>query len=434
MSFGKYTLFSAYASTANGNMSPIAFAILFGGETLENWNSFWTFAVKLHPSINSPDITIITDQNAGCITSLSTIVPAAFHFHCSWHRRQNIIKTCGGSADTPGSALWLFNLLSSCKTLSSIVLNSEKYLDTLHPTDRHYLTKLVDSVQYPAARCAMGDGICMHSRSASSGSESMNRANMVVRRAAAVDVLNACIQLLRLECKRYGQFQNAAWNTNTPLTPTGMKLMDDAFTDVRVNDYQCTVAVTDTIFECTVRRMAANASVYDVQIPREAVMGSRFGKCTCGVPKRDGIPCQHMVVLAKGGHINDQGFTRLSVMPHWLSTTTWRNQFPEDSVCRGDVSIMSVKNKYPSNDLLRYCPQWATPKKAGRPKKDAKRAKGVMVMVVKNKRRKVMWCEICHKFNHNTRDCFKNPANLQLALANYLGAVENYEEGKVGEV
>ena len=31
-SFGKYTLFSAYASTANGNMSHLAFGILFGNE------------------------------------------------------------------------------------------------------------------------------------------------------------------------------------------------------------------------------------------------------------------------------------------------------------------------------------------------------------------------------------------------------------------
>ncbi len=95
---------------------------------------------------------------------------------------------------------------------------------------------------------------------------------------------------------------------------------------------------------------------------------------------------------------------------------------------------MSVKNKYPGNDLIGYCPQWAAPKKAGRPKKDVNRSKGVMDMVAKNKRRKMMWCEICHKFNHNTRDCFKNPANFQLAPANYLGAIENYEEGKVGEV
>jgi hypothetical protein len=31
-SFGKYMLFSAYATTANGNMSPLAFGLLFGNE------------------------------------------------------------------------------------------------------------------------------------------------------------------------------------------------------------------------------------------------------------------------------------------------------------------------------------------------------------------------------------------------------------------
>jgi hypothetical protein len=161
--------------------------------------------------------------------------------------------------------------------------------------------------------------------------------------------------------------------------------------------------------------MAANACVYDVRIPRVSDNGLQFGKCMCGIPKGDGIPCRHMVVLAKGGHINDQGLTRLLVMPYWLSSTTWHKQFPEDCDCRSDISIMSVKNKYQGNDLIHYCPQWAVPKKAGHPKKDAKRSKGVMDIVAQNKRRKIMWCEICHKFNHNTRDCFKNPANFQLA-------------------
>ena len=30
--FGKYTLYSCYGSTANGNTSPIAFALIFGNE------------------------------------------------------------------------------------------------------------------------------------------------------------------------------------------------------------------------------------------------------------------------------------------------------------------------------------------------------------------------------------------------------------------
>ena len=167
----------------------------------------------------------------------------------------------------------------------------------------------------------------------------------------------------------------------------------------------------DDHYEATVSSLATNSNDYHVTIPKVSTGGSRFGKCTCGIPKRDGIPCVHMIVLAKGGHINDAGFTRLSVMPSWLSTSVWRSQFPEDSVCRGDISIQSVKNKYPPDDTLRYSPDWAAPKKAGRPKKDAKRKLGVMDEVAR-KRKKTLWCEICHKFNHNTRDCFKNPSNL----------------------
>ena len=37
MSFGKYTLFSAYANSANGAMVSLGFAILFGNEDTLNW-------------------------------------------------------------------------------------------------------------------------------------------------------------------------------------------------------------------------------------------------------------------------------------------------------------------------------------------------------------------------------------------------------------
>lgn len=47
MKIGKYTFFSAYAASANGNMSPIAFAILFGNEDATNWSMFWKFAKKV---------------------------------------------------------------------------------------------------------------------------------------------------------------------------------------------------------------------------------------------------------------------------------------------------------------------------------------------------------------------------------------------------
>jgi hypothetical protein len=43
MSFGKYTLFSAYTSTANMTMAALGFAILFGNKDENKWTKFWKF-------------------------------------------------------------------------------------------------------------------------------------------------------------------------------------------------------------------------------------------------------------------------------------------------------------------------------------------------------------------------------------------------------
>ena len=53
--FGKYTLFSCNGITANGNMFPVGFAIVFGNENGTTWNKFWTFVKGVHPLINMPD-------------------------------------------------------------------------------------------------------------------------------------------------------------------------------------------------------------------------------------------------------------------------------------------------------------------------------------------------------------------------------------------
>jgi len=112
--YGKYTLFSAYVTTANGNMSPIAFGLLFGNEDTDNWSKFWLFVKKIHPCVNAPAKTIMTDQDKGVIASILEILPEAAQFHCSFHRIQNIIKKCGGRKGAPPlSALWMYKKLSS---------------------------------------------------------------------------------------------------------------------------------------------------------------------------------------------------------------------------------------------------------------------------------------------------------------------------------
>jgi hypothetical protein len=50
-SFGKYTLFSAYGTSVNGNMSPLEFGLLFGNEDNKNWSKSWSF-VKTNSSVH----------------------------------------------------------------------------------------------------------------------------------------------------------------------------------------------------------------------------------------------------------------------------------------------------------------------------------------------------------------------------------------------
>ena len=96
--------------------------------------------------------------------------------------------------------------------------------------------------------------------------------------------------------------------------------------------------------------------------------------------------------------------------------------------------MISIKAKYKADDRLRYCPDWAASRKAGRPKKNEKRKPGVMDAIAKKKRRKVLWCDICHKFNHNTRDCYKNQSAEDLATVMEIPLGEMSDEGKTGEI
>ena len=121
-SFGKYTLLSTYGNTANGNMAPLAFGIMFGNEDTGIWTKFWEFVKEIHPSVNAPTITILTFQDKGLIAAISKTLPEAHQFHCSYHRCQNIIKACRGAWENSSHSsiyvqptLWIkFFVTASC--------------------------------------------------------------------------------------------------------------------------------------------------------------------------------------------------------------------------------------------------------------------------------------------------------------------------------
>jgi hypothetical protein len=78
----------------------------------------------------------------------------------------------------------------------------------MHPTDRHYLFNIADDMQFPAASCAQGNSVCMYGKSASSGVESLNRANEDISQRMAVDILNIALILLMKESTRYEKLCN----------------------------------------------------------------------------------------------------------------------------------------------------------------------------------------------------------------------------------
>jgi hypothetical protein len=121
MSFGKYTLYSVYTTTANGTMSALGFAMLFGNGDKKSWTHFWKFIKKTHPIIDQSNFTIITDKDKGSLVAMEDIVPLAGRFLCSFHSRQNIVKKCGSRKGHKAlTAIWVYNLLSSCKSVASI--------------------------------------------------------------------------------------------------------------------------------------------------------------------------------------------------------------------------------------------------------------------------------------------------------------------------
>ena len=433
--FGKYTLFSVYGTNANGHMSALAFGLLFGNEDKANWSSFWAFVKKIHPSIDALPKTILTDQDKGSIAAVKEIFELAAQFMCAFHRRQNILSKCGGGkGNVPNTALWMFNLLCSCNSMAHLQQQKDKHYAKLHPTDYHYLTKLPDECQYPAARCAMGDNICMFGKSASSGVESMNSANQLARQKTAVDALNGAILLLKLEADRFQRYKQLAWERDDILTDKGFRLMEECFTDVRVRDYRITVLPIQDGHRATVTKCKINATKFTVVIPATGKYDSRFGTCNCGKPTKDGVPCEHMVAIVKSSCID--GLSRIQMMPYWWTNAHWRAQYAMNVECRADISISTLKDKYTPDDTLCYCPAWTAGRKKGRPKKNV-REKSVMDYVAesekkKRKRKARMFCKICHRFNHNTEDCRMNTNDEGRKNDNVdgLDVMDMLEEGK----
>jgi hypothetical protein len=115
-------------------------------------------------------ITIITDQDKGSKAAIQAVIPDAFNFHCSFHRRQNIMKRCKGGVQEFKVA-WLFNKLVNAKTQEAINQLKDQYSSKLAQRDMAYLNSVLDEEQYPGARCGVNVNVLMYGRSSSASVE-----------------------------------------------------------------------------------------------------------------------------------------------------------------------------------------------------------------------------------------------------------------------
>ena len=99
------------------------------------------------------------------------------------------------------SVLWVYNHLVGCQTVPVINMEMNFSMEMMHVKDAQYLNNMEDAEQYSAASCNKGPGMCMHHWSTSVAVESTNAANRKMHSKSSVDPMNACILLMKHECK-----------------------------------------------------------------------------------------------------------------------------------------------------------------------------------------------------------------------------------------
>jgi hypothetical protein len=203
----------------------------------------------------------------------------------------------------------------------------------------------------------------------------MNAANREIRARTSVCLVNATILLMNLEREQYQTMKDAAWTNEGQLTPRGSLLADEAAKEVPApRAYKWTVTETAGYHEYKVKGSHAMSQTQTVRVVKTSMpqdMGSRPLSCTCAVPRVDGVPCRHAIAVAKSS-AQKTGFTVLNSMPQWWTAAAWKSQFPSDDGFHGIFDLWLLKENYEPDDSIHYCPDFAGPRKKGRPKKNSR--------------------------------------------------------------
>ncbi len=158
------------------------------------------------------------------------------------------------------------------------------------------------------------------------------------------------------------------WSKKKPPTPRGMTVMKDIFEKCNTSLFRIHVSENTTDHTATICKKSSPWREYSVVIPKGGqIHGSQFGTCSCGYPKKEGVPCNHIVAIVKVGAI--AMLTRVVIMPYWFTKAQWHLQFPEEVTCATHITLTSIKTNSSPTDHFKYCPGWTAGQKKGHLKK-----------------------------------------------------------------
>ncbi len=167
------------------------------------------------------------------------------------------------------------------------------------------------------------------------------------------------------------------------MTPHGKKLSEEAFKDINPREHQININQQgDDQWNCRVSRLSST-NKYQCFFKAVEEEGSAFGGCSCDYPKTHGLPCHHMVAVVKSCCI--EGLNCVNTMPPWWMTAHWCKKYPKGTHVLCDFDIKTLRLALPDTSY-KYCPPYAAPNKAGRPKKN-KRIKSALEVATEQKQK-----------------------------------------------
>jgi len=249
----------------------------------------------------------------------------------------------------------------------------------------------------------------------SQGSEVINAANQDPRAPTAVCPVNAVMFTFKTECRCFKTQQTSAWGLENEFSPHGEKEYLEVFDGVNYQDF--TINIVDRgneAWESTViRRLVSTVVKHMVIIPKEPTKGSYFGQCTCGLVKRDAVPCEHMAAIVVSSCIGV--LTRHNIMPFWWKLVQWQEQFPREVTAQCYANMEVIRADHEADDTIHYCPAWSAANKSGRLAKGKRKLSALEIAQGMKRKPKYLttFCQICRGFSHRTINCWLQEKNKE---------------------